>query len=92
MAKHYMRHPDNFFSGTRTLSLEERGAYNDLIDLFISRDGDLPDDDSKRARDLACDVRVYRRIKDALVLAGKLIVAAGFLVPTGAQATWRVQE
>ena len=67
------------------MSLEERGAYNDLIDIYISRDGDLSDDDKLRASDLACDVRVWRRIKKQLIHYGKLEITNGHLTPTGAE-------
>ena len=87
MAKSYLRHPDNFFTGTRTLTLEQRGAYNDLLDLYISRDGDLPDNDQHRARELAIDIRLWKRIKRELVEAGKLEITATSIVPTGAATT-----
>ncbi len=87
MAKSYLRHPDNFFTGTRTLTLEQRGAFNDLLDLYISRDGDLPDNDQHRARELAIDIRLWRRIKRELIAACKLEIIGTSLVPTGAATT-----
>ena len=87
VAKSYLRHPDNFFTGTRTLTLEQRGAFNDLLDLYISRDGDLPDNDQHRARELAIDIRLWKRIKRELVEAGKLEITATSIVPTGAATT-----
>ncbi len=87
MAKHYMRHPDDIISATRSLTLEQRGVYSDLIDLYIARDGDLPDDDQRRVRDLACDMRVYRRIKGELIAVGKVEIAGGMIVPTGGRST-----
>ena len=87
MAKHYMRHPDNILSATRCLTLEQRGIYNDFIDLYIARDGDLPDDDQKRARDTAIDPRRYRRLKRDLLDAGKIEIRAGMIIPTGAAET-----
>ena len=87
MAKSYLRYPDNFFTGTRTLTLEQRGAYNDLLDLYITRDGDLPDNDHHRARELAIDLRIWRRIKRELIQAGKIEVKDDRLLPTGADTT-----
>lgn len=87
MAKSYLRYPDNFFAGTRTLSLEQRGAFNDLLDLYISRDGHLPDNDHHRARELAVDIRLWRRMKRELIEAGKMEIKGNSLVPTGAATT-----
>ncbi len=85
MAKHYMRHPDDYLAATRWLTPEQRGIYNDLIDFYISRDGDLADIDKHRAHELAVDLRVYKRIKSELIKAGKIEVMAGVLVPNGAK-------
>lgn len=87
MANSYLRHPDNYLTGTRRLSLEERGAYADIIDLYISRDGDLPDDDRGMAYDLACDMRIWRRVKASLIEVGKIEIEGGFIVPRGARTT-----
>jgi hypothetical protein len=87
MAKSYLRHPDNFFTGTRTLTLEQRGAYNDLLDLYISFDGCLHDNDQQIARQLAVDLRVWRRVKTQLIDAAKIEISGGFVVPTGAVTT-----
>jgi len=87
MAKSYLRYPDNWIVGTRELSLDERGAYCDLLDLYISRDGILPDDKRKRSYDLACDPRTWRRVRQSLIDAGKIEIVDGNIVPTSAQAT-----
>ena len=87
MAKSYLRHPDNFFTGTRTLTLEQRGAYNDLLDLYISFDGVMLDNCQQIARQLAVDLRVWRRIRGELIAAGKLEIRGTYLVPTGAATT-----
>ena len=50
--KWYKRDPDAFFAATRTLTLEERGAYNDLLDLLYARDGEIPDKDHFMSRNL----------------------------------------
>jgi len=83
MAKSYLRYPDNWIVGTRELALDERGAYCDLLDLFISRDGNLPDEYRKRSYDLACDPRTWKRIRQALIDAGKIEIVDGIITPTG---------
>jgi len=87
VANSYLRFPNNFFMGTRTLTLEERGAYNDLLDLYIARDGDLPDMPRQRAHDLAIDQRVWNRIRKKLIGAGKIEVKDGVILPTGGDRT-----
>ena len=67
--------------------MEQRGAFNDLLDLYIARDGDLPDDNRLRAHDLAVDIRVWTRIRRSLIEAGKIESKGGSLVPTGAATT-----
>jgi len=87
MANSYLRFPNNFFMGTRTLTLEERGAYNDLLDLYIARDGDLPDTPRQRSYDLAVDQRVWTRIRKKLIEAGKIEISEGNIEPTGGDKT-----
>jgi uncharacterized protein YdaU (DUF1376 family) len=77
--KWYKRDPDAALSGMMGLSLEERGAYNTVLDLIYTRDGNLPDDERFVAGWLGVDVRVWRRIKNRLIDLGKLYVAEGML-------------
>ena len=87
MANSYLRFPNNFFGGTRALSLEERGAFNDILDIFIARDGDLPDHPRNRAYDLAVDMRVWKRVRNRLIEAGKIEVKDGVIIPRGGLST-----
>lgn len=75
----YKRYPEDALAGMMGLSLEERGAYNSVLDLIYTRDGRLPDDDRFIAGWLGCDVRVWKRIKTRLVELGKLYSAGGVL-------------
>jgi uncharacterized protein YdaU (DUF1376 family) len=77
--KWYKRDPDAALSGMMGLSLEERGAYNTVLDLIYTRDGNLPDDERFVAGWLGVDVRVWRRIKNRLIDLGKLYVTEGML-------------
>lgn len=85
--KWYKRDPDAALSGMFELTLEERGAYNTVLDLIYSRDGELPDDDRWIAGWMRCDVRVWRRIKARLIEAGKLYVSCMKLRNQRADAT-----
>lgn len=73
----YKRETGAALSGMMELSLEERGAYNTILDLIYDRDGDLPDDDRFISGWLRCDVRVWRRIRARLIDLKKLIVEDG---------------
>lgn len=77
--KWYKRDPSAALNGMMELSLEERGAYNTVLDLIYSRDGNLTDDDRFIAGWLRVDVRVWKRIKSTLIERGKLYILDGCL-------------
>lgn len=78
--KWYKRDPDAALAGMVELTLEERGAYNTIIDLLYSRDGIIPTDDRVLARACNCRPQTWRRIKDALLTKGKLHMIDGKLM------------
>jgi uncharacterized protein YdaU (DUF1376 family) len=84
--KFYKRDPDRALAGMAELSFEQRGAYNSLLDLLYSRDGDVPDDDERVSRMLSCSKREWARLKKSLISLGKVWSKDGKL---GAR---RVQE
>ncbi len=59
-------------TGMMELTLEERGAYNTILDLIYCHDGALLDDERFIAGWLRVDVRRWRRIRNTLLAAGKL--------------------
>lgn len=73
----YKRDPVAALEGMSDLTLEEKGAYNTVLDLIYARDGKVDDDDRFIAGWLRCDVRVWRRIKSTLVDKGKLYLEQG---------------
>jgi uncharacterized protein YdaU (DUF1376 family) len=77
--KWYKRDPDAALAGMAELTFEERGAYNSLLDLLYSRDGNVPDDDAFCARVFHCRPQVWRRLKLALMSKGKVRETAGKL-------------
>lgn len=83
----YKRDPDAALAGMAELTLEERGAYNTVLDLIYSREGNLPDDDRFIAGWLRCDVRVWKRIRQRLIDLEKLYLHAGKLRNAKADAT-----
>lgn len=75
----YKRDPDAALTGMAVLSLEERGAYNTILDLIYSREGNLPDDERTIIRWMGGNVRTWRRIRRRLIDLGKLYVHGGML-------------
>ncbi|WP_054529722.1 DUF1376 domain-containing protein [Erythrobacter sp. SG61-1L] len=75
--KWYKRDPDAALNGMMELTLEERGAYNTVLDLIYTRDGNLPDDDHFIAGWCRVDLRVWKRIKKVLMERGKLYIRDG---------------
>lgn len=69
----YKRYPDAALAGMAELTLEERGAYNSILDLLYSRDGDLNDDDVVVARMIGVSRRTWVAVKSRLLKKGKLV-------------------
>jgi uncharacterized protein YdaU (DUF1376 family) len=77
--KWYKRDPNAALQGMAILTLEERGAYNTILDLLYARDGHLPDDERELSRLMHCDIRVWRRVRRRLMDLGKLYIHGGNL-------------
>jgi uncharacterized protein YdaU (DUF1376 family) len=79
--KWYKRDPVAYLHGTRKLSLEERGAYSDILELIYSHDGRLENDDNDIAGWLRIRPSKWIAIKDRLVsVHKKLSIVDGFIV------------
>ena len=70
--KWYKRDPRAALLGMMGLTLEERGAYNTLIDLIYMADGALPDNAQIICRLLGTNKRGWKRIRDGLIAKGKI--------------------
>src|SRR5262245_49998526 len=70
--KWYKRDPNAALTGMASLTLEERGAYNTVLDLIYAHGGAVDDDYTFIAGWLRVDVRVWKRIRSRLIEAGKL--------------------
>lgn len=75
----YKRFPESALAGMKPLTLEERGAYNTVLDLIYFLGGELDDDDQFIAGWCSCDVRIWRRIKVRLLALDKVYIAGGKL-------------
>lgn len=78
--KFYKRDPDAALVGMAELSLQERGAYNTILDLLYSRDGILPDDDEMLRRCLHCHGNEWSAVKSKLIKRGKIWVSDGYIM------------
>ena len=76
--KFYKRDPDAALSGMAELTLQERGAYNTILDALYSRDGDLRDDDELMRRVLGCHGNEWKAVKSKLIDKGKIWIERGF--------------
>lgn len=75
----YRRYAREYYEGTRELSLEDRGAYSDVLDLIYMTGGPLKDDERLIAHRLHIDVRTWRPIRKRLLALGKLFIVRGHL-------------
>ena len=77
--KWFKRDPRAAVLGMMTLTLEERGAYNTLIDLIYIADGALPDNANIISRLLGTNTRRWKRIRASLINKGKIYLIGGRL-------------
>jgi len=77
--KWYARDPRAALIGMMELTLEERGAYNTILDLLYCRDGILVDDPKDIAKWMRVDPRTWKSIRLRLISKGKLYVHGGCL-------------
>jgi hypothetical protein len=77
--KWYKRDPRAALAGMRNLTLEERGAYNTILDLIYIHDGALEDDARFLCKELNTNIRGWRRLKARLLDLGKIYIHAGHI-------------
>ena len=85
--KFYKRDPDRAIAGMAELTLKQRGAYNSILDLLYSRDGDVPDDDLRISKMISCHIREWKAVKKELFDLGKVWVTDGKLMAKRVQET-----
>ena len=76
----YPREHRAALDGMLRLSLEERGAYNTLLDLMYDRGGPIPDDPRWLAGWMGVPVRRWAAIRAGLISAGKIYETDGHLM------------
>lgn len=77
---YHKRYHSDALAGMMPLTLEERGAYNTLLDLIYDRGGPLIDNERLLAGYMNCSVRKWRQIRAALLEMGKIRVNADGLI------------
>jgi uncharacterized protein YdaU (DUF1376 family) len=71
---------DDWLNATRHMSLEERGAYIDLICLIMNEQGGLPDDERRISHMLHISTRKWRAVKKQLEAQEKIRTENGLIV------------
>lgn len=72
--KWYMRNVEDALEGMEVLTLEERGAYNTVLDLIYFKRNRLRDDPALISGHCRCSVRKWNLIRQRLLELGKLYV------------------
>lgn len=74
-ARHYhKRYHSDALAGMMALTLEERGAYQTLLDMMYDRGGPLQDNERLLAGYMGCSVRKWRSLRETLIQKGKIEV------------------
>jgi len=77
---YHFRYHDDALRGYSKLNLEQRGAYNTLLDLMYSEGGYIEECERRMAAEMGVSTRKYRSLRDQLIKAGKVYYpTAGFL-------------
>lgn len=76
MAKWHARHHRDALNGMQSLTLEERGAYNTILDLIYDNEAPLRDDPRWLAGWMGCSLRKWATLRATLVEKGKLYVTS----------------
>lgn len=88
----YKRDPDRALSGMTELSLQQRGAYNTILDTLYARDGILRNDDEMLRRIMGCHGNEWRAVKVALIEAGKIWIEGDYIKARGVDAVLEEAE
>jgi uncharacterized protein YdaU (DUF1376 family) len=70
-------HIGDWIGGTLGMSLEIEGAYCRLMNRLYQAGKPLPNDDRIMSQVMGLSLRIWKRIKDTLVEAGKILIRAG---------------
>jgi uncharacterized protein YdaU (DUF1376 family) len=71
---YHKRYHSDALAGMMPLTLEERGAYNTLLDMMYDRGGPLIDNERLLAGYMNCSLRKWRQVRDQLLEKGKIVI------------------
>lgn len=77
---YYKRFPRDFLDGTVGFTLEQKGAYSLLIDIFFDQERSLPDDPRRIAAAIGCSVRKWNQLRAFLMSSGEIKVSDGHIL------------
>lgn len=77
---YHKRYHSDALAGMMPLSLEERGAYNTLLDLMYDRGAGLIDNERLLAGYMNCSIRKWRQIREQLLAVGKICITSDGLI------------
>lgn len=75
----HRRYHSDALSGMLPLTLEERGAYQTVLDLIYDRGGPIADNERLLSGYMGCSIRKWRSLRAALIEKGKLATRDGHL-------------
>ena len=73
-------YPADYMEATRKLTLEQRGAYMDVICLQMMNQGRVEDDERLMAAALVVSTRKWRKVREQLADAGKISFSDGLII------------
>lgn len=80
---YHKRYHSDALAGMMSLTLEERGAYNTLLDMMYDRGGPLIDNERLIAGYMGCSTRKWRTLREALIEKRKIRINKDGLITNG---------
>jgi len=74
---YHKRYHSDALAGFMSLSLEERGAYQTLLDMMYDRQGPILDNERLLAGYMQVSIRRWRALRETLIAKGKIFVTTG---------------
>lgn len=76
----HKRYHGDALTGFMVLTLEERGAFQTLLDMMYDSGGPIPDNEAILARYMGVSTRKWRSLRSQLIRLGKISVQGGCLL------------
>lgn len=73
---YHKRYHSDALAGFMSLTLEQRGAYQTLLDMIYDRGGSIHDNERLLAGYMQCSVRLWRKLRSDLLEKGKIYITA----------------